>query len=373
MSSKIWLSKPHFNTTNLDFLKETFNSNWISTTGPNIDEFEKSIENILGNDLKVVALNSGTSAIHLALKLLNVGIGDEVICQTFTFCATVNPILYCGAIPIFIDSEKDTWNMCPVYLEKAIQNRLKVNKKPKAIIVVDSYGMPAKWDELLEISKKYKIPIIEDSAEALGAFYKNKMCGTFGKYSIFSFNGNKIITTSAGGVLICNNTKDKAKAIHLATQAKGIGHFQYNEIGYNYRMSNVLAALGLEQLKSLKEKIKQRRLNHIRYKSIISSVRGVALKEEFDEKIVSNFWLNCIVVNNSKFSNIDFLNAFTENNIDVRTLWYPLHMQSYLKKYLFFGDSVAEVLFRKGLCLPSSSSLTEKDFLRIEKIFNLFK
>ena len=262
MYSKIWLSKPHFEKEDFDVFKETIVSNWVSTVGPNIASFEKSIESVMGENSKVVALNSGTSAIHLALKLLEIGSGDEVLCQTFTFCATVNPILYCGATPVFIESEKETWNMCPVFLEEAIQDRLKKKCRPKAIVVVDSYGMPAKWDEILAVSRKYGIPVIEDAAAALGSMYKGQMCGTFGDYSILSFNGNKIVTTSSGGALICRENHVKERAIYLATQAKHRGVCSWRSWVSIIRMSNVLAAIGLEQLTVLEKRVQQRRENH---------------------------------------------------------------------------------------------------------------
>jgi dTDP-4-amino-4,6-dideoxygalactose transaminase len=372
MSSKIWLSKPHFENDDVDFFKKIMESNWISTVGPHIGDFEKSIEKFYHNKVYVAALNSGTSAIHLALKMLDIGAGDEVICQTFTYCATVNPILYCGSTPIFVGSEKETWNMCPNFLEEAIKNRLKKNKKPKAIIVVDSYGMSAKWDELLEISNRYEIPIIEDAAEALGSVYKGKLCGNFGDYSILSFNGNKIITTSSGGALLCRSKKDKERAIYLSTQAK-IDDANYGDVGFNFRMSNVLAGLGLQQLKVVEKRIEQRRLNHHRYSNLLSEMEGVELQQEYSKDFYSNFWLNCITTDHLKISKLDLLEEFTKNHIDVRSLWNPLHLQSYLKGTLYFGDNLSETLFQKGLCLPSSSNLTDEEFDRIAQVFNSFK
>ena len=372
MYSKIWLSKPHFETDDLDYFKTTMESNWISTVGPNIASFERSIEDVFNKNLKAVALNSGTSAIHLALKMLHIGAGDEVICQTFTFCATVNPILYCGATPIFIESEQETWNMCPVFLEEAIKDRLKINKKPKAIIVVDSYGMPAKWDELLEISNRYEIPIIEDSAEAFGSMYKGRLCGSFGNYSILSFNGNKIITTSSGGALLCKDEQDKERAIYLSTQAKTTSSL-YGEVGFNYRMSNILASLGIEQLKVLNKRIEQRRDNHTKYHSLVSDLNGVKLQQENNSYFYSNFWLNCIITNNPKISKSALIDEFTKQHIEVRPLWFPLHLQDYLKGSLYYGDNFSETLFEKGLCLPSSSNLTNEEFNRIGDVFNSFK
>ena len=371
MYSKIWLSKPHFEKEDFEVFKETIVSNWVSTVGPNIASFEKSIESVMGENSKVVALNSGTSAIHLALKLLEIGSGDEVLCQTFTFCATVNPILYCGATPVFIESEKETWNMCPVFLEEAIQDRLKKKCRPKAIVVVDSYGMPAKWDEILAVSRKYGIPVIEDAAAALGSMYKGQMCGTFGDYSILSFNGNKIITTSSGGALICREKYVKERAIYLATQAKIEGSV-HGEVGFNYRMSNVLAAIGLEQLTVLEKRVQQRRENHSRYQSFITTLGGIELQQEKNSNFYANFWLNCILLDPSLISKTSLLKEFSKHNIDVRSLWCPLHLQPYLKKTLYYGDHYSQALFETGLCLPSSSNLTHEEFDRICQVFTTF-
>ena len=371
MYSKIWLSKPHFEKEDFDVFKETIVSNWVSTVGPNIASFEKSIESVMGENSKVVALNSGTSAIHLALKLLEIGSGDEVLCQTFTFCATVNPILYCGATPIFIESEKETWNICPVFLEEAIKDRLKKKCRPKAIVVVDSYGMPAKWDEILAVSRKYGIPVIEDAAAALGSMYKGQMCGTFGDYSILSFNGNKIITTSSGGALICREKYVKERAIYLATQAKIEGSV-HGEVGFNYRMSNVLAAIGLEQLTALEKRVQQRRENHSRYQSLLETLDGFVLQEENNTDFYANFWLNCIRIDTSLISKSVILKAFSKHNIDVRSLWCPLHLQPYLKKTLYYGDHFSQDLFETGLCLPSSSNLIPEEFDRICQVFTTF-
>ena len=368
MYSKIWLSKPHFGNENFDIIKKTIASNWVSSVGPNIASFETSIERILEHKAEVVALNSGTSAIHLALKLLEIGPGDEVFCQTFSFCATVNPILYCGATPVFIGSEKETWNMCPFFLEEAIKDRLKKQKKPKAILVVDSYGMPAKWDEIIAISRKYEIPVIEDAAAALGSRYKGQMCGSFGDFSIFSFNGNKIITTSAGGALICREKHIKERAIYLATQAK-IEGFVHGEVGFNYRMSNALAAIGLEQLTVLEKRVQQRRENHSRYQSLLEALDGFVLQEEINTDFYANFWLNCIRIDTSLISKSIILNAFSNYNIDVRSLWCPLHHQPYLKGTLYYGDHFSQRLYDTGLCLPSSSNLTSEEFHRIAQVF----
>lgn len=368
MCSKIWLSKPHFEDKDASFLKATMKSNWITTTGPNIANFEKLIQQVYNNNLKAVALNSGTSAMHIALKLLNISYGDEVICQTFTFCATVNPILYCGATPIFVDSEKETWNMSPVFLEQAIKDRLRKNKKPKAVIVVDSYGMPAKWDEILQVTHAYDIPIIEDSAEALGSAYKGRPCGTFGKYSILSFNGNKIITTSSGGALLCKDEKDKERAIYLSSHSKN-GDFTYGELGFNYRMSNVLASLGIEQLKVLQKRIEQRRSNHATYESMLGNIQGIELQKEKNKDFYSNFWLNCVLVDAGLGFKTKLLHNFSKDHIDVRTLWSPLHLQRHFRKALYFGDHYSKILFDSGLCLPSSSNLTDEEFNRILKTF----
>lgn len=368
--NKIWLSPPSLSENfEIEFVKETFKSNWITTKGSNIAEFEKSIEVYLNNLKKSVALNSGTSAIHLALMLLGVNKNDEVICQSFTFCATANPILYLGAKPIFVDSEKETWNMNPKFLEIAIKERIAKNKTPKAIIVVDTYGMPAKWDELILIANKYNIPLIEDSAEALGSMYKNKKCGTLGNFGIFSFNGNKIITTSSGGTLLCNSIKEKEEAIHIATQAKSDKQYIHNKMGYNYRMSNVLAGIGRGQMKILQQKIEKRRKINQFYQDYFKDKKGVIVFREANGFFCSNHWLTCILVNKKTtgFSNIDLQEQLHKDNIESRTLWYPLHLQKPFLGSEYYGKEVCVKLYNEGLCLPSGDSLSNHELEIIKK------
>lgn len=370
---QIWLSPPSLSKEDeLEFVKKALDTNWVTTSGENINKFEKDLETYHNNLKKVTALNSGTSAIHLALILLGVKEGDEVICQSFTFCATANPILYLKANPIFIDSEEDTWNMDPNLLEDAIKNRINKRKMPKAIIVVDSYGMPAKWDEILMIANKYHIPIIEDSAEALGSEYRNKRCGLFGDFGIFSFNGNKIITTSSGGALLCNTTKQKDKVIYLASQAKKNKDYTHYNLGYNYRMSNVLAGIGRGQMRSLENKIKKKREVNQFYQKIFRNIEGIEVLKEPNNFFYSNHWLSCILVDKTKagFSNLDLKKQFLEDKIDSRTLWNPLHLQKYFKNYEYFGGNISEQLYKKGLCLPSGANLTNIDLKRIQESVN---
>jgi dTDP-4-amino-4,6-dideoxygalactose transaminase len=373
MSTKIWLSKPHLSKFELDYVNEAFLTNWVSTLGENIDDFERDVEFFLGSNKFVAALNSGTSSIHLALRLLDVGFGDEVICQSFTFCATANPILYQGASPVFVDSEIDTWNMSPYYLEAAIKDRLKFGKKPKAIIAVNSYGMPAKWDEILKISNNYSIPIIEDSAASFGSVYKGRMCGTIGDFGVLSFNGNKIITTSTGGALICDTKQLKKKAIFLSLQSKEkLADYIYSDLGYNYRMSNVLAGIGRGQMKVMSLRVEQRRKNNAIYSEMIKTVEGVSLQKEASKDFISNFWLNCITIDTKKspFSKEKLIIEFLKNNIEVRGLWAPLHLQKIYVDAPFYGGGVCEQLFNNGLCLPSGSNLSEKDFFRIKNVIS---
>lgn len=357
----------------LKYIQNAFDTNWISQYGSNIDEFERSLENYLGENSFVTALSSGTAAIHLALKLLNVEKGDFVICQSFTFVASANPILYMKAVPVFVDSETSTWNLCPNALEDSIKFCLKQGKKPKAIITVSLYGMPFMADEILEISRKYEIPIIEDSAEALGSRYKNKLCGTFGDLSIISFNGNKIITTSGGGALIARNQKDRERILFLATQAKENKDFySHSEIGYNYRLSNILAGIGRGQMDVLKERIEQRRKNHDFYQESLKNIEGINLFSEPSEDFYSNYWLNTITVENQNLSKEKIKEAFEKNNIETRYLWKPMHMQVLFKDYSFFGNGVCGMLFEKGLCLPSGSNLTNECKGRIFDILSNF-
>lgn len=356
----------------LKYIQNALDLNWVSQYGSNIDEFEKNLEQYLGENSHVSALSSGTAAIHLGLKLLNVEEDDFVICQSFTFVASANPILYLKAIPVFVDSEKDTWNICPNALEDAIKFCLIKGKKPKAIIAVSSYGMPFKVDEILALSKKYEIPVLEDSAEALGSKYKNKPCGTFGDLSVISFNGNKIITTSGGGILVSKTQSEKDKILFLATQSKDkVDHYSHSEIGYNYKMSNISAGIGRGQMEVLEERIKQKRENHEFYKNLIENLEGVTLFSEPNEDFFSNFWLNTITIENRKLSPEIVKKHFTEVNIETRYLWKPMHLQPLYEKYYFFGNNFCGKLFDKGLCLPSGTSLTDTCKDTISGVFKI--
>ena len=358
------------------YIQRALEDNWITSGGPNVNDFEKNLENYLSENSFVTALNSGTSAIHLALILLGVGTGDEVICQSLTFSASANPILYQGAIPVFVDSEPETWNICPENLEIAIQDRIKKGKKPKAIIAVHLYGNPYKVDEIRSIADQYEIPIIEDSAEALGSSYKRKKCGTFGDFGVLSFNGNKIITTSSGGALISNSKLSKEKAIFYATQSKDQAvHYQHSQIGYNYRMSNVCAGIGLGQMKILEKNIDAKReINHF-YETIFKNIDEIELFQTANNDCFSNYWLSTILVYQSTKKKIDKESlrlAFEDANIECRPLWKPMHLQPVFSGYPYYGNNVAEDLFDRGLCLPSGSSLTKEEKNRIKGVINTF-
>lgn len=360
MNNKIWLSSPHMSGNEMKYVQEAFDSNWVAPLGPNVNGFENELANYL-NVKCVAALSSGTSAIHLALIILGVKAGDEVITSSFTFSATVNPIIYQGAIPILIDSEEDSWNMCPELLEEAIKDRMSKGKKPKAIIAVHLYGMPAKIDEIVEISNRYDIPLVEDAAEALGSKYKGKACGTFGHMGILSFNGNKIITTSGGGALISGNEDYIKQARFLATQARdNAPHYQHSHIGYNYRMSNVLAGIGRGQLEVIENRVKQRRENFDFYYDYFKKILGVSLLLE-KENYFSNRWLTTILVEPLKtngISNVDVRLGLEKENIETRPLWKPMHLQPIFRDYPSYLNGVSERLFNNGLCLPSGSNLS---------------
>ena len=358
-----------------NFVQEAFDTNWIAPLGPNVTGFENSLENYLGSNSYVAALSSGTAALHLALILLGVKRGDEVICQSMTFSASANPIVYQGATPVFIDSELDTWNLCPIRLEEAIKDRIKKEKKPKAIIAVHLYGMPYKVDEIKLIAAKYEIPVIEDSAEALGSSYKDKKCGTFGDLSILSFNGNKLITTSGGGALVTKKNELKEKAIFLATQARDDApHYQHSEIGYNYRLSNICAGIGRGQMEVLDKHVDLRRQMNQFYNSIFKNTIGVSVFKEPTNDFKSNHWLTCIIVDESKagFSSEDIRLALQKDNIESRPLWKPMHLQPIFKNASYYGGSVSEELFKKGLCLPSGSNLNFIEKERITKVLSKF-
>ncbi|WP_188599232.1 aminotransferase class I/II-fold pyridoxal phosphate-dependent enzyme [Polaribacter pacificus] len=370
MQDKIWLSSPHMGGTEQKYVQEAFETNWIAPLGPHVNGFELDLKEYLKEDTEVACLSSGTAALHLALILAGVKSKDEVLCQSFTFSASANPITYQGAKPIFIDSEKDTWNMCPVALEEAILARIAAGKKPKAIIVVHLYGMPAKIDEILKIAKKYSIVLIEDSAEALGSTYKGQKCGTFGDFGILSFNGNKIITTSGGGALVTKNLEIKAKAVFLATQARdNAPHYQHSQIGYNYRMSNVLAGIGIGQMEVLDKHVELRRKNHQFYESFFNDVAGVTVFKEPTRDFFSNHWLSCIIIDSkiTGFTSEELRLKLEKDNIESRPLWKPMHLQPVFKDCQYFGGNVAETLFETGLCLPSGSNLTDIDRERISK------
>jgi len=368
MRMKIWLSSPHMGGTEMTYMQEAYDTNWIAPLGPNVNGFEQDLENYLSQNSKVACLSTGTGAIHLALILSGVKPGDEVLCQSFTFSASANPIIYVGATPVFIDSENETWNMCPVALEKAIKERTSKNKKPKAIILVHLYGMPARIDEIVAIAKKYEITLIEDSAEALGSSYKGQKCGTFGDFGILSFNGNKIITTSGGGALVCRSEESKQKAIFLATQSRDEAqHYQHSEIGYNYRMSNVLAGIGRGQMEVLDPHVGYRRANNSFYQEVFKDVEGVTVFKEPSLDYFSNHWLSCILIEESTagFNRESLRLQLLEDNIESRPLWKPMHLQPVFQDCAYYGGTVAEDLFEKGLCLPSGSNLTDADRERI--------
>ncbi|WP_343660737.1 aminotransferase class I/II-fold pyridoxal phosphate-dependent enzyme [Chryseobacterium sp.] len=371
MKSRVWLSSPHMGGNELKYINEAFDANWIAPLGPNVDGFEKDLEKFLNEKVKVAALSSGTAALHLALVECNVGYGDEVICQSMTFSASANPIVYLGATPVFIDSEIDTWNMCPVALQEAIEDRIAKGKKPKAIIVVNLYGMPAKMDEILSIAREYNIPLIEDAAESLGSQYKGRACGTFGRFGILSFNGNKIITTSGGGALVCHSQIDKDKVVFLSTQARDEApHYQHSHIGYNYRMSNISAGIGRGQMEVLKDRVEGRRKMHDFYSEICKKIEGVELLSEPNSDFYSNHWLSVITIDGTKSSKSreDLRLAFLEDNIESRPIWKPMHLQPVFEDAPYYGGKVAETLFENSLCLPSGSNLSDDERDRIEKV-----
>jgi len=396
--SRIYLSSPHMGGEELDYIHDAFEKNWIAPLGANVDGFEEDLQNYTGRDHAAV-VTSGTAAIHLALMLCGVEAGDEVICQSFTFAATANPIRYQGATPVFIDSEPETWNMDPELLEQAILERSDrvtksqsdkeaTGKKPKAIVVVHLYGMPAKMDRILEIGEKYDIPVIEDAAEALGSSINGQKCGTFGKLSVLSFNGNKIITTSGGGALLGDDEQLIKKARFLATQARDDApHYQHSQLGYNYRMSNIVAGIGRGQMKVLDERVEARRANHDFYFEELNGMwlqSGIQnfsqdsrlktqdssglyfLKEH--ESYKSNRWLTTILVNPEETAGVtreDIRLALEEKNIESRPLWKPMHLQPLYEDAPYYGKGVSDELFKYGLCLPSGSNLRERDKERV--------
>jgi dTDP-4-amino-4,6-dideoxygalactose transaminase len=373
--SKIWLSSPNMGGREEDFVKEAFNKNWIAPIGPNIDAFEKDICRY-NNVNHAAALSSGTSGIHLALILLGIKSGDEVLCSSFTFSASANPIRYQLATPIFVDSEEETWNIDPILLEKAIIDRTKIGIKPKALILVHLYGVSAKIDEILSICEKYEIPIIEDAAEALGSLYKGKALGTFGKFGVYSFNGNKIITTSAGGMLVSNDKKLIEKARFLSAQARDEApHYQHSQIGYNYRMSNICAGIGRGQMQVLNLRVSQKRKIRDFYENIFDGIEGIKVLKE-NSNSFSNAWLSCILIDpkKTKFNREKLRLAFGKDNIEARPLWKPMHLQPVFKSFPAYLNGVSEQLFSQGLCLPSDTNMRENEFKRVEEVIsNLLK
>ena len=369
MKSRIWLSLAHMGGREQEFIQEAFDTNWVVPLGPNVNAFEEFLQEFLTGDKKkdkrVVALSAGTAALHLGLILLGVGEGDEVICQSFTFSASANPIAYQGATPVFVDSEGDTWNMDPELLEMAIKDRLeKTGRLPKAIIPVHLYGMPGRMDEIMEVANRYGIPVLEDSAEALGSEYKGRKCGTFGEFAALSFNGNKMITTSGGGALVVPNEESKKAAMFYATQAREpYPYYQHEKIGYNYRMSNICAGIGLGQMTVLEEHVAHHRRVHELYEQAFANVKGIVLKSNPDERFNANYWL-CTILIDKEETGVDCeeLRVFLDRKgIETRLLWKPMHLQPVFAKNPCYVDGTSEKLFEKGLCIPAGPCVTDED------------
>lgn len=368
--AKIWLSSPHMGGTEQQFVKEAFDANWVAPLGPNVTGLECDLESYLSNEVSVGALSSGTAAIHLGLILLGVKAGDTVICQSMTFSASANPILYLGATPVFIDSESDTWNLSPTALEQAIVDQTVKGKKPKAIIAVHLYGVPYKIEEIRAVADRYSIPILEDSAEALGSSFKGQKCGTFGDIGVLSFNGNKIITTSGGGAIITPTKALKEKAVFFATQSRdNAPHYQHSEIGYNYRMSNICAGIGRGQMEVLDDHVALRRAMHDFYVGVFKDVAGVTVFTVPNDDYFANYWLSAILIDprvTGGLSRETMRLALEAEDIESRPLWKPMHLQPIFEMYPYYGDTIAENLFDNGLCLPSGSNLTDDDRDRIK-------
>jgi dTDP-4-amino-4,6-dideoxygalactose transaminase len=372
MKPKIWMSSPHMGGTEQQFVNEAFATNWIAPLGPNVNGFEHDLELFLGEGSHVAALSSGTAGIHLGLVLLGVKAGDEVICQSMTFSATANPISYLGAIPVFVDSEPDTWNMSPELLEVAIKDRIAKGKKPKAILPVHLYGMPAKMDEINAIARRYEIPVLEDAAEALGSSINGRRCGALADISVLSFNGNKIITTSGGGALVSANEQVVKDARFLATQARDEApHYQHSKIGYNYRMSNLCAGVGRGQMHVLADRVAKRREIYGRYHTLLAGRKGISFANELPGYF-SNRWLSTILIDPATASATreDLRLTLEQENIESRPLWKPMHLQPVFESYPYYGDGTAERLFANGLCLPSGSNLTDEDMERVFAVIN---
>jgi dTDP-4-amino-4,6-dideoxygalactose transaminase len=378
MNNKIWLSSPHMGGTEEKYVKEAFDTNWVAPLGPNVNQFESTISESLSSSTPyyAAALTSGTAALHLALRMLHVEAGDVVMVQSFTFCGTTNPVTYQGAEIVFIDSEPDTWNMCPEALAQAMEDYK--GKKVKAIMPVHLYGMPAKMDQIQAIADQYQVPVIEDAAEALGSTFKGNACGTFGLMAALSFNGNKIITTSGGGALVSKHKDYIDRARFLATQARDEApHYQHSQIGYNYRMSNIVAGIGRGQMEVLDQRVSQRRANNQRYREFFKDISGVTFQTEPNTNYFSNYWLTAILIDpvlTGGISREDVRLALEAENIESRPLWKPMHLQPVYEGAKFYGSGVCEKLFEQGLCLPSGSNLIKEEFDQIfealRKIFN---
>lgn len=378
MNNRIYLCLAHMSGTEMSYIQEAFDTNWVVPLGPNVNAFEADLERFVGSNKKVVALSAGTAAIHLGLIQLGVKSGDEVICQSFTFCASANPVTYLGATPVFVDSEEETWNMNPDLLETAIQDRIKkTGKKPKAIIPVHLYGMPAKIDEILAIAAHYEIPILEDAAEALGSEYKGRKCGTFGHFGALSFNGNKMITTSGGGALVVPDEEAKKKTMFYATQAREpFPYYQHEEIGYNYRMSNICAGIGRGQMTVLEEHIAHHRHVHDLYAKAFADMEGITLHHAPNADYNPNYWLSTILIDPEKtgFDYEQLRVALDAANVETRPLWKPMHLQPVYKDNPCYVDGTSEKLFQKGLCLPAGPYVTDRDVAYIvEEIRSLYK
>jgi dTDP-4-amino-4,6-dideoxygalactose transaminase len=373
---RIYISSPHMGGLEQGYIQETFASNWIEPKVSHLAAFEKDLEYYLGQNSFVGALNSGTAAVHLGLILLGVQAGDEVICQSMTFSASANPILYLGATPIFIDSETETWNLCPIALEEAIVDRIAKGRKPKAIIAVHLYGVPYQIEKIRSVADKYGIPILEDSAEALGSSYKGQKCGTFGDIGILSFNNNKIITSSGGGAILTKSKVLKEKALFYASQSRDKApHYQHSEIGYNYRMSPICAAIGRGQMAILDEHVELRRETHSFYLDLFRDIDSVRVFSVPHTDYFANYWLSAILVDPYTEKGIDRESlrlAFEADNIECRPLWKPMHLQPVFEKYPYYGNKVSQTLFENGLCLPSGSNLSEEDRERIAAVVREF-
>ncbi|WP_339200393.1 aminotransferase class I/II-fold pyridoxal phosphate-dependent enzyme [Peribacillus sp. FSL P2-0133] len=367
---RIFLSSPHMSGNEQKYINEAFESNWIAPLGPNVDAFEKELAEYAGTK-GAAALSSGTAAIHLALQLLDVKQNDKVFCSSLTFIASANPIVYQKAEPVFIDSEPDTWNMSPKALERALVDAKQQGNLPKAVIVVNLYGQSAKMDEIVSLCNQYRVPIIEDAAESIGSTYKGKKSGSFGKFGIYSFNGNKIITTSGGGMLVSDDEESLRKARFLATQARDSAmYYQHSQIGFNYRMSNILAGIGRAQLEVLDNRINARRLVFQRYEQALEQIEGLQFMPELEDTF-SNRWLTTLTVNSEKlgFSPVDIINSLADVNIEARPVWKPLHLQPIFEGCKYYPHdekvSISDHLFANGICLPSGSNMTIEEQERV--------